>query len=242
MLPRCSPPCPSAMPVLDASGDELELPYAVPTHLEVSESIGPIPHRLWAIGLGAWIGSSLALASVPGADDVTRLAAQFGPPLLLAPFGAWWLKPPPEHGLGTFLRHLVRPRLLDPDRLGSYQRMRVADGAFYPSSGDRCLTVWRLPTVNLEVASAAAKRRHRAQWGTFLDGLGHEVQVIIRARRLRRLQAIYEVFEHGSDEAKVLARWLQGHLGDRPLIARERLLVIPAPDRAAMQGRCPEIR
>ena len=231
------------MPVIDASGEELEAPYSVPTHLEASESIGPIPHRLWAVGLGAWITSSMALASVPPmADDATRALAQFGVPLLLLPFGAWWLKPPPEHGLATLFRHLSRPRLLDPDRLSGYQSMRIADGAFFVGQGERCLTVWRLPTVNLSVASEAARRRHRAQWGSFLDALGHEVQIVVRARRLQRLQAVYEVFEHGSAEARALAKWLQQHLGDRPLIARDRLLVISAPDRAALDSRCADIR
>src|SRR5262249_9587146 len=129
-----------------------------------------------------------------------------------------------------------------PDRLSAYQRMRIEDGAFYPSDGERCLTVWRLPTVNLSVASVAARRRHRSQWGTFLDALGHEVTIVIRARRLRRLQAIYEVFEHGSQEARELAKWLQQHIGDRPLIARERLLVIPAPDVDTLHNRCADIR
>jgi hypothetical protein len=142
----------------------------------------------------------------------------------------------------TAFRHLLRPRLLDPDRLTAYQNMRVENGALFAGAGEACLTIWRLPTVNLEVASVAAKRRHRAQWGAFLDGLGHEVTIVIRARRMRRLQAIYEVFEHGSDEAKVLARWLQGHLGDRTLIERERLLVIPAPDRRTLHNRCADIR
>jgi hypothetical protein len=230
------------MPVLDAHDEELEPPYAVPTHLEASESIGPIPHRLWAVGLGAWVSSSMLLASAPGADELTRLALQWGPALVLAPFGAWWLKPPPEHGLVAALRDWTRPRLLDPDRLGSYQRVRIEGGALLLGHGDACLTVWRLPQVNLDVASANAKRRHRAQWGAFLDGLGHRVTIVIRARRLRRLQAVYETFEHGSEEAKALARWLQGHLGDRALIARERLLVINAPDRQTLVARCGDIR
>ena len=34
------------MPVVDAQGDELEVPYSVPTHLETQESIGPVPHRV----------------------------------------------------------------------------------------------------------------------------------------------------------------------------------------------------
>jgi hypothetical protein len=230
------------MAVPDAHGDELELPYAVPTHLEASESIGPIPHRLWAVGLGAWMGSTMLLNSFQPTDELTHAVMQWGPLIALAPFGAWWLKPPPEHGLMTSLRHAFRPRLLDPDKLGAYQRMRIDDGALFVGGGEACLTVWRLPTVNLDVASVAAKRRHRAQWGAFLDGLGHEVTIVIRARRMRRLQAIYEVFEHGSEEARALARWLQGHLGDRPLIARDRLLVIPAPDRATLQSRCADIR
>jgi hypothetical protein len=100
------------MPVLDAGGDELEAPYAVPTHLEASESIGPIPHRLWAVGLTGWVSSSMLLASVPpGVDDLTRLLVQFAPAVVLAPFVPWWMRPPPEHGLMTGLRHLVRPKL-----------------------------------------------------------------------------------------------------------------------------------
>jgi hypothetical protein len=39
------------------------------------------------------------------------------------------------------LRDLARPRLLDPDRLASYQCMRLTDGAFYPGHGGRCLTL-----------------------------------------------------------------------------------------------------
>ncbi|MBV9323167.1 MAG: ATP-binding protein [Chloroflexi bacterium] len=230
------------MAEVEAYGDELELPYSVPTHLEASESIGPIPHRLWAVRLGAWMASSMALATLHPTDDLTRALVQWGPVLALAPFGAWWLHPPPEHGLMTSLRHLTRPRLLDPDRLHSYQRMRVENGAVYTGTGEACLTVWRLPTVNLDVASAAARRRHRAEWGAFLDALGHEVTIVIRARRMRRLQAIFEVFEHGSQEARVLAKWLQTQLGDRPLIDRERLLVVPAPDRPTLQNRCDDIR
>ena len=194
------------MAEIPPSDEEPEPPYAVPTHLEASESIGPIPHRLWAVGLGAWMASSMALATVHPTDDLTRAVVQWAPLLALAPFGAWWLHPPPEHGLMTSLRHLGRPRLLDPDRLVSYQRMRVENGAVFTSGSEACLTVWRLPTVNLDVASVAAKRRHRAQWGAFLDALGHEVTIVIRARRMRRLQAIFEVFEHGSEEARVLAK------------------------------------
>src|SRR5919198_2032158 len=124
------------MPVLDAGGEELESPYAVPTHLEASESIGPIPRRLWAVALGTWVASSIALASASGADELVRAIAQYGPAAVLLPFGAWWLKPPPEHGLGALFRHLVRPRLLDTDRLRSYQRTRIADGALYTGQGE----------------------------------------------------------------------------------------------------------
>jgi hypothetical protein len=117
------------MAVSDAHGQELELPYAVPTHLEASESIGPIPHRLWAVGLGAWMGSTMLLNTIQPTDEFTQAVLQWGPLIILAPFGAWWLKPPPEHGLMTSLRHLLHPRLLDPDRLDSYQRMRIENGA-----------------------------------------------------------------------------------------------------------------
>jgi hypothetical protein len=230
------------MTAVDAEGQELEAPYSVPTHLDTQESIGPIPHRVAAVAAGAWVTSSMLLTAVQSGDQVLHTLAMVGPMVALAPFGAWWLKPPPEHGLVTALRHWLRPKLLDPDQLRSYSRMRVEDGAVFTGQGSNCLAVWRLPTVNLDVASTAAKRRHRGQWGAFLDAIGHRVTIVIRASRLRRLQAVYEVFEHGSPEAKQLARWMQGHVGDRPLISRERLLVIPAPDRASLLSRCDDIR
>ena len=230
------------MPQPDSHDEELEPPYAVPTHLEASESIGPIPYRLWAVSLGAWVTSSMLLAGLHPTDELVKAALQWGPLLALAPFGAWWVHPPPEHGLVAAARHLLRPRLLDPDRLGSYQQLRIEKGALHIGTSGACLTIWRMPTVNLDVASGAARRRHRAQWGTFLDGLGHEVTIVLRARRMRRMQASYEVFEHGSEEARTLARWLQKHLGNRPLIARERLLVIPAPDPETLHNRCADIR
>src|SRR5437763_14022823 len=155
MLPRCSPPCPSAMPVADAHGDELEPPYAVPTHLEASESIGPIPHRVWTVGLGAWMASSLLLADLRPIDELTRAVVQWGPLLALAPFGAWWLHPPPEHGLMTALRDMIRPRLLDPDKLRGYQRMRVENGVLYTGAADACFPVWRLAPQKPAVASSA---------------------------------------------------------------------------------------
>jgi hypothetical protein len=68
------------------------------------------------------------------------------------------------------------------------------------------------------------------------------VTVLIRARRLERLGAIAELYEHGSPEARAVARWLQAHLGDRPLIARDRLLVIPAPDPATLKDHCENVR
>jgi hypothetical protein len=64
-----------------------------------------------------------------------------GPLLVLAPFGVWWLHPPPEHGLMTGLRHLFRPRLLDPDKLTSYQKMRVENGAVFIGAFEACLAV-----------------------------------------------------------------------------------------------------
>jgi hypothetical protein len=132
--------------------------------------------------------------------------------------------------------------LLGPDQLKDYHKMRVADGVLYTSRGQECLTVWQLPTVNLDVASVAAKQRHRGQWGAFLDGLGHEVTIAIRARKLRRVDAQYRIYEHGSEEARSLARWMSNYLGQRTLITRERLLVISAPDPQTLRGRCTDIR
>jgi hypothetical protein len=53
-----------------------------------------------------------------------------------------------------------------------------------------------------------AKRRHRGQLGAFLDALGFPVGVRIRSRKLRVMEPIYQMYEHGSQEAR--ARWRNG--------------------------------
>jgi hypothetical protein len=232
------------MPVEDASGEQVEAPYRVPTHLDQHDSFGVIPTRVFFLGLTAFLLTQLAL----GVEKQVRVsppqhwALLVVPTLLLVPFGLWFLSPPPEHGLVVWLRHLVRGPLLGPDQLQAYYKMRVADRVLYTGRGQECLTVWRLPTVNLDVASVAARRRHRGQWGAWLDGLGHEVTIAIRSKKLRRVDAQFRIYEQGSDEARALARWMSGHLGERPLITRERLLIIPAPDPQTLLARCGDIR
>ncbi len=234
------------MPVLDASGEEMEEPYTTPHHLETQDAIGPIPTRIFYFGLAAYALGQVLTAYVDKrwhVDTLTHILLMAGPAFALAPFalGAW-MTPPPEHGILMLLRHLVKPRFLGPDQLAYFHRMHVADRVLFTGRGKECLTIWRLPTVNLDVASVSGKRRHRGQWGAFLDALGHRVVFHIRATKLRRIDAMYRIYQQGSDEAKALAQWMRGYLGDRPLIARERLLLIPAPDPDTLASRCADIR
>src|SRR5215471_6916164 len=136
--------------VLDAYGQPLEAPYNVPTHLEEEESVGPVPKRTAFVTAAAFatsmtvLGSSHALAQLgmPIGDPLVNGLVKVAPFVLLSPFATWWLHPPAEHGLATFLRHLPRPQLLDPDRLQSYQKMRIENGVIYTGVGDECLTIW----------------------------------------------------------------------------------------------------
>lgn len=236
--------------VLDAYGQPLEAPYNVPGHLEEDETVGPFPKRTVLVTVAAFATSmtlvannkALQASGMPTGDPVVNLAEKIAPFVLLAPFAAWWLQPPAEHGLANFARHLPRPQLLDPDRLSSYQKMRIQDGVIHTGVGDECLTIWRLPTVNLDVASTVAKRTHRGQWGTFLDALGFRVTVLIRAQKIERLSAVAEMYEHGSQEAKELAHWLRSHMTDRQMIARDRFLAIPAPDPDTLKAYCDDVR
>ena len=49
------------MPAEDASGEELEAPYAPPSHLEQHDSFGIIPTRVFFLGLTAYVLTQLAL-------------------------------------------------------------------------------------------------------------------------------------------------------------------------------------
>jgi hypothetical protein len=69
------------------SDRELEQSYAVATHLEASESIGPIPHRVAVAGVGAWVASSMLVAGLQPTDELLRQVVQWGPVVLAAPFG-----------------------------------------------------------------------------------------------------------------------------------------------------------
>ena len=86
------------------------------------------------------------------------------PVLLVAPFAAWWLDPPFEHGLFAALafvkRAYIRPQLVPPEKP---------------------VAAYRLPTINLETADATERRQARAQWGIILDGFSHPIKILIRA-------------------------------------------------------------
>jgi len=248
---------------------EIETPYRVPEHLTVSESIGPIPMRVFWVGLVAGVLGIVpaALAAeqwdTPGAVGVYLLCL-----LVAAPFGAWFLAPPAEHGLLCLLRHTARQKVLSPDQVKHLQKVRIEGGVIYldPERGPTlrqrlrrggrwsnplhtegldakgaCRAVFVLPTVNLDLASLAAKRKHRGEWGSLLDGLRYPLQIVIRARPLGTLDVLEDIREHGSEAARNLAGWLADKLGNSQLVERERFLVVSADDLDTLRERVVEV-
>ncbi len=149
--------------------------------------------------------------------------------------------PPAEHGLLRSTWHLFGAKTLGPDKLKRFQRYRVDGHTLYTGRGTDCRAIFRLPTVNLQVASVPDCESHRGQWGRILDGLGYPVQVVIYARLLRTLEVIADIREHGSEPARRLAEWLEAKLKASALIDRRRYLVIEAPDPTTLDERAEEL-
>jgi hypothetical protein len=218
--------------------EEIEKTYTVPSHLATGETIGPLPGRLFYSALIAIVFAPL-LGLVgytewrwPGAIILAALVV-----LVVLPFSLWWLRPPFEHGALAWLGYRFRPRLLGPDQLRNLARMRVENGLLWTGYRQECRAVWKLATVNLDVASVALKRSHMQQWGALLDGLGFPLQVVILAEPLRALDVVHDIREAGTDEAKVLAAYLGEQIGKRSLVSRTRYLVVGAETDEALQDR-----
>src|SRR5579859_1592162 len=202
---------------------EVEQHYLVPTHLETQQSFGPFPARfilpmtyagLFAgvpLGVSAWHATNGLLLPTLGAWAI--------PPLLVSPIAAWWLDPPFERGVvaaAAFVKRAYIPPQPRPVRL---------------------VAVYRMPTINLETASAALRRQARAQWGSILNGLTHPIKIIVRVRPLTTLPVVEQLRDHPKEVARRLGEWLETQLGQAGLIERDRLLVIPADDEAELQFR-----
>src|SRR5207245_4699503 len=99
-------------------------------------------------------------------------------------------------------------------------RIDVADGIVCVPVGGRLepRAVYRVPTINLDTASAQTRRGARAKWGAVLNGLPHPIQVVIRGRRATTLPVVERIKAHGSAPARELAAWLGAHLHGGDLV------------------------
>jgi len=160
-----------------------------------------------------------------------------------------WRRLPPRHelaeadGLGVFFRVVDAYRsrktlgLAEQPELAGLQ---VVEGVVHVPIGHRpeVRAIYRVPTVNLETASAETRRGARAKWGAVLNGLPHPIQVVIRGRHAATLPVVERIETHGSVPARELAAWLGAHRVGSQLVERERYLVVPARDMETLSDRC----
>jgi hypothetical protein len=132
---------------------QVEQSYLVPDHLNTQQSIGPFPARclLPLVYSGVFVGGPMAYSAWQATGGLLppAVGAALIPPLLLSPIAAWWLDPPAEHGiaaLGAFVKRSYIP----------------------PTPAETPLVaVYRMPTINLETASVAQRRRARVHGAAF---------------------------------------------------------------------------
>lgn len=146
-------------------------------------------------------------------------------------------------GLRAFLRvwgQYRRGNALGLPEQQDLARLQVADGVVNVPIGKRLepRAIYRVPTVNLDTASAETRRGVRAKWGAVLNGLPHPIQVVIRGRPAATLPVVERIKAHGSASALELAAWLGAHLHGGELVERERYLVVPAEDLETLSDRC----
>ena len=142
------------------------------------------------------------------------------PPLLVSPIAAWWLDPPAEHGM-----------------LAAAGFIKRTYAATAPGAPAPAIAVYRMPTINLETASADVRRHARAQWGAILNGLTHPIKIIVRGRPLTTLPVVEALRNHDHPAARDLGEWFEGHLSHHGLVDRDRLLVVPGADDAELLFR-----
>jgi len=203
---------------------EVEQHYAVPSHLTTAQSIGPFPARLILplsyAGVFGGIPLGVSAFHATGGLLAPALAAGMLPPLLVSPIAAWWLDPPFEHGVLAAAAFVKRAYVRPPQ----------------PSVVPP-IAIYRMPTINLETASAALRQQARRQWGSILNGLNHPIKIIVRGRPLTTLPVVEQLRQHHKSVARKLGGWLETQLAQAGLIERDRLMVIPADDEAELQFR-----
>jgi len=129
-----------------------------------------------------------------------------------------------------------RRETLGLDEQQDLAQLQIADGVVdVPKLGPQA--VYRVPTVNLDTASAATRRGARAQWGAILNALPQPIQVVVCGTPATTLP-VERIKAHGSPHAQDLAAWLSAHLQGAQLVARERFLVVPAEDIETLSDRC----
>src|SRR5439155_25420163 len=123
-------------------------------------------------------------------------------------------------------------------------RLQVADGVVWVPIGKRLepRAIYRVPTINLDTASAETRRGARAKWGAVLNGLPHPIQVVIRGRPATTLPVVERIKAHSSAPARELAAWLGAHLHGGDLVERERYLVVLAVDLETLADRCASLQ
>jgi hypothetical protein len=222
-----------------------DAPYLVPTHLGEGQSIGPIPVRTFYVVLATGLLLGAPLAAI-GRREFGELGLWLGlvPIVLATPFALPWLDPPAEHGFLQLAKHLAR-RLFRKATLGIPQQpdlagVHIDEGVVQVPIGRRLevRALYRVPTVNLDTASAETRRGARAKWGAILNGLPHPIQVVIRGRPATTLPVVERIKAHGSAPARELAAWLGAHLYGAQLVERERYLIVPAEDLETLSDRC----
>jgi hypothetical protein len=205
---------------------------------------------------GLWLGLVPLLLVVPFALPWLDPPAEHGTLRLLAFLATTvarnltWTQLPPwaelreADGLLPFLRVLNAYRrrcVLGLDEQPELAGLEVADGVVYVPVGRRRReprAIYRVPTLNLDTASASARRSARAKWGAILNALPHPIQIVVRATPATTLPILERIKAHGSPQASTLAAWLGAHLHGAELVQRRRYLVVPAEDLETLGDRC----
>jgi hypothetical protein len=202
--------------------------------------------------VGYWLFVVPLVLAIPFALPWFEPPAEHGAVLLVKFWASkvWrnctWTRWPPRQelleadGLRAFLGVINSYRR--GDRLGlddqpDLSEIRIVDGVVtLPKLGVRA--VFRVPTLNLDTASALTRRGARAQWGAIVNGLPHPVQIVIRGVPVTTMPVLKRIEAHGSAPARELAAWLGAHLHGAQLVQRERFVIVPADNMEQLGDRC----
>ena len=194
--------------------------------------------------VGLWLGLLPIVLATPFALPWLDPPAEHGALKLLAFLAqkvvrnVTWRRLPPRHelaeadGLRAFVRVVNAYRSRETLGLSEQPELagvRIAEGVVHVPIGRRTevRAIYRVPTVNLDTASAETRRGARAKWGAVLNGLPHPIQVVIRGRPATTLPVVERIKAHGSPQARDLAAWLRA-----PPARRRARRTGPLPGRA----------